>query len=355
MESFIADVISSVRERECEVHDEDGRSYSLRVRPYFTLDNKIDGAVLVLIDITDLKRAEREAKAARDYAEAIIRTARDPLVVLHADLRVNTANKAFYTAFKATPDQIEGRRLSELAGGAWNSPKLNGLLEDILTKSSVINEFEVACDFPHIGRRTVLLNARRLDEESGAPQRILLALEDITERKKDEGVLRLSEERFRTLFEAGPMAVYSCDIAGVIQEFNHHAPPRLWGRTPKPGTPDDTDERFCGSFKMYSPDGVFMPHEQCPMAEVVAGRVPATVDQEVAIERPDGSRITVIVNIRPLKGKQGEIIGAINCFYDITQRKLSEEALKKSHDEVQAHHWKNWIGSIASPSGGSCA
>ena len=93
MEDLIREVIDTVREREREVQDKDGRWYSLRVRPYMTLDNKVDGAVLVLVDINDLKRSEQEAKAARDYAEAIIRTARDPLIVLRADLRVNTANE----------------------------------------------------------------------------------------------------------------------------------------------------------------------------------------------------------------------------------------------------------------------
>ena len=128
--------------------------------------------------------------------------------------------------------------------------------------------------------------------------------------------LRESEERYRILFELGPVAVYSFDASGVIQEFNRLAA-ELWGREPALG---DTDERFCGSFKLFRPDGSFMPHEQCPMAEVVSGKIPEVRDAEVLIERPDGSRITVIVNIRPLKNQRGEVTGAINCFYDITER-----------------------------------
>jgi len=79
-----------------------------------------------------------------------------------------------------------------------------------------------------------------------------------------------SEERYRTLFNLSPMAVYSIDASGVIREFNRHAA-ELWGREPVLG---DTDERFCGSFKMFRPDGTFMPHNQCPMAEVVSGKYP---------------------------------------------------------------------------------
>lgn len=125
-----------------------------------------------------------------------------------------------------------------------------------------------------------------------------------------------SEGRYRVLFDMNPVAVYSIDASGVIQEFNRVAA-ELWGRQPALG---DTDERFCGSFKLFRPDGSSMPHEQCPMAQVVKGEILEARDAEVLIERPDGSRIAVIVNIRPLKGSNGEITGAINCFYDITER-----------------------------------
>jgi len=142
---------------------------------------------------------------------------------------------------------------------------------------------------------------------------------------KPEQAMCDSAERYRTLFDLAPIAVYSCDASGVIRDYNSRAA-ELWGRRPQVG---DTDERFCGSFKLYRPDGSFMPHEQCPMADVLTGKIPGVHDAEVHIERPDGSRVIATVNIAPLKDQRGHTVGAINCFYDVTERRLSRDKLEQ--------------------------
>jgi PAS domain-containing protein len=108
----------------------------------------------------------------------------------------------------------------------------------------------------------LLLGSVRQHELAEAAQKLNAQLRaKMDEREHGAEALRASEERYRTLFELGPVAVYSCDVSGVIQEFNRHAV-ELWDREPALG---DTDERFCGSFKLFRPDGTFMPHAECPM------------------------------------------------------------------------------------------
>jgi PAS domain S-box-containing protein len=116
--------------------------------------------------------------------------------------------------------------------------------------------------------------------------------------------------RYQALLDAESTGVYTCDAAGVITFYNSQAA-ELWGRTPALG---DTDEKFCGSRMLFRTDGKFMPHYQRPMADVLAGKVASVHDAEVYVQRPDGTRIVVIVNIAPLIDDNGEIVGAVNTF-----------------------------------------
>ena len=389
---------------------------------------------------------QKQLLATRDYAEAIIEAV-PPLVVLDEQLRVLTANASFCQCFKVSRHQTLNRRIYELGNGQWDIPELRTLLEKVLPRKSFFKDFEVTHEFKGIGCRTMLLSGRQVDhlqkillfiediterresqaairiseiryrrlfeaardgilildpatrkitdanpfmsELLGYPHKELLGKElweigllkdekasqaafrelrknhfiryedlplqnkkgrrnevefvsnlydedgrkviqcnirDITERKHTEVALRASEERFRALFQMGPVAVYSCDASGKIEEFNGRAV-RLWGRRPKPG---DAAERFCGSLHLHHTNGRPMPREECPMARVLNGEIPGARDAEVVIERRDGSKITCIANIAALKNERGEITGAINSFYDITARKRSENALRES-------------------------
>lgn len=152
---------------------------------------------------------------------------------------------------------------------------------------------------------------------------------DISQRKQSEEQLASSALRYRTLFELVPVAVYMTDAAGVIQEYNHRAI-EMWGRAPAP-----SGEKFCGSFKIYYPDGTFMPHDQCPMARVLRGEELDPSELEIVVEQENGARLNVVVAPRTLKDDEGHIQGAINCLHDITHRKRAEEALRKTEERFR--------------------
>ena len=140
------------------------------------------------------KRAEEVARAAREYAESIVATVREPLVILDAELRVVTANRSFYSDFHVNPEESEGQLIYELGNRQWDIPKLRELLEEILPKNTKFDDFEVEHDFETIGRRTMLLNARRIYGEANKTQMVLLAIEDITASKLAQELKRSNED-----------------------------------------------------------------------------------------------------------------------------------------------------------------
>ena len=144
---------------------------------------------------------ETSATNALDYAESIINTVREPLIVLDSDLRVVFASRSFYDFFKVTPAETVGQLIYDLGNKQWDIPKLRELLETILPKKATFDDYEVDHVFSAIGRRLMLLNARRIPGPPDKPKIILLAIEDITERKRLETVLKDSEERYRRAFE----------------------------------------------------------------------------------------------------------------------------------------------------------
>jgi len=147
----------------------------------------------------ELQTRNEEVTIALDYADAIIRTVRGPLLVLNKDLRIISANEAFYNAFKVAANDTENRLLYDLGNRQWNIPKLKTLLEKILPKSNTLTDYEVVHDFTDIGQKTMLLNAQTLQQGPNKTSLILLGIEDITERKqleqqKDEFISIASHE-----------------------------------------------------------------------------------------------------------------------------------------------------------------
>ena len=210
LQEIIEKVVDTLAPDEREVQDREGRWHSLRVRPYRTSENRIDGAVIQLIDIDQLKKTLEQVRHARDYASAIVETVREPLIVLDSELRIETANRAFFQTFRTSPEENLKRPIYEVGGGQFDFPKLRDLLSRVSQTDSSIEDVEIERDFERIGRKTILLNARRIEQE-GRIGLILLAFEDITDRK------RAAEARYRRLFEAAKdgMLIVDAETAEV--------------------------------------------------------------------------------------------------------------------------------------------
>ena len=149
---------------------------------------------------------------ARNYSEAIVATVREPLLVLDANLRIKSANRSFYKTFQVNKLETEGAFIYDIGNHQWNIPALRTLLEDILPKKTKIADYEVNQKFQAIGARTMLLNAHKIAGEAGMEKFILLAIEDITERKTAADKLKATEQRFRYLVEKTPSPI--CILKG---------------------------------------------------------------------------------------------------------------------------------------------
>ncbi|OUL30729.1 ATPase [Nostoc sp. T09] len=185
LEQQILEVIGTLNLKAQEVQDEEGHWYDLRIRPYRTIDNKIDGAVVMLVDIDGLKRSAEQLRVSRDYAEAIVDTVRESIVLLNLDLQVIRANRSFYETFHLLPSETEQHSIFELGNGQWNEPQLRSLLEGILPSNTPFQNIEVEYQFEAIGYKIVRLNARKITHIENK-ELILLLIEDITQQKQLE-------------------------------------------------------------------------------------------------------------------------------------------------------------------------
>src|SRR5205085_1524516 len=155
----------------------------------------------------------------QNYAQNIVDTVREPLLILDATLRVRSANRAFYQTFHVSPAETEGRLIYELGNGQWDIPDLRTLLEDIVPKSSAFDDFELDHTFPVIGRRVMLLNARKL-QAGHHGELLVLAMEDVTARKRAEEALVKAGALQNAIFNSANFSSIATDEKGVIQIFN---------------------------------------------------------------------------------------------------------------------------------------
>jgi PAS domain S-box-containing protein len=253
----------------------------------------------------------------RNYEELkhFVESATTPLHTVGPDGIIKWANDAELNFLGFSRAEYFGHHISEFHADA-------AVIADILTR---LASGERLKDFPaRLKTRSGEIKQVLIDScvlwENGRFVHTQCFTRDITDRRRSEDAPRESEERYRTLFTSAPMAILACDREGVVQHYNRRAV-ELWGREPARG-----QERHSGSARLWRPDGTFLPREESPMVEVLRTGIPIH-DVELFIERPDGSRLAVLVNFDVLKDAEGEITGAIASFVDIDERKHTETNL----------------------------
>ena len=256
----------------------------------------------------------------QDYALNIVDTVREPLLILDATLRVRSANRAFYQTFHVSAEETDNRLIYQLGNGQWDIPALRTLLEDIVPKSSVFNDFELEHTFPVIGRRVMLLNARKLQAGQHG-ERLVLAMEDVTERKRAAEQQRAASAYARSLIEASPDPLVTISPEGKITDANQ-ATEMVTG-IPR--------ERLIGTdFSDY-----FTEPEQARSGYQQVFSQGFVRDYPLAIRHVSGQVTDVLYNGSLYRNETGTVLGVFAAARDVTERKRIEEEVVKAKEAAE--------------------
>ena len=288
-----------------------------------------DTILLAIDDVTEREHARALLEAEKEYVGKIIDSSRDALLILDFGLRVKSANETFYNTFRVDPSETEGRLVYELGNGQWDIPKLRELLENVLPDDDAFDNYEVEHDFPDLGHRTMVLNARRVDHM----QLILLAIEDQTKARRAERALRESEALLSLVMHHAPVGIGLIDRDGRWVLQNPHLERVTAGAIP---SRDPEQGR-----RWHSAEGA--PPEQWPGARALRGEaVSPGMDFRAEI---DGER-WMRVSAAPISD-QGEVRHAVLLVQDITEAKEAEEERELLLGELN-HRVKNIFAVIRS-------
>jgi diguanylate cyclase (GGDEF)-like protein/PAS domain S-box-containing protein len=279
----------------------------------------------VLTDVTKLKEVAIEVQTAKEYAENIVETIREPLLVLDSELKILSVNRCFYSTFEVTPINTIGQFIYDLGNRQWDIPKLRVLFEEILPSESAFDGYEVEHDFSSVGRKTIILNARKITQQSGTKELILLAMEDATERKRISEESKASEARFRQIFSEAPMgiALINSHSGKIISANSMFA--KIVDRSPQEVLDSDW-------MSLTHPDDV--QEDLDNMVLLNAGSIKG-FQMEKRYLLPDGSPIWISMTISPIQVEDKRKAHHLCMIEDINQRKKVEKDLKSSEERFR--------------------
>jgi PAS domain S-box-containing protein len=201
---------------EGEVRDHNGHWYKLRLRPYETSDHRVDGVLVALLDFDSVRKSMEQVRQMRNYAESIVETIRESLLVLDSEFVVQTANTIFFRTFKLKPEETLGRSFFEFASRQWDIPALRDLLDKLRRSNIYFDGHAVEKVFQEIGFRRTLISGRRIIKWGEEPDLFLLAIEDVTESERVEQELRQSESTVRALLDLATQGIVAVRPNGSI-------------------------------------------------------------------------------------------------------------------------------------------
>src|SRR6478672_6039524 len=252
-------------------------------------------------------------------ADSIVDTVREPMLVLNADLRVRRANRSFYRTFRVTPEETVDRLVYDLGNQQWDIPWLRKLLEEVLPQDIAFDDFEVEHVSPAIGRKYMLLNARRICGKDNQTEFILLAIEDTTERRLAEDAKREIESRYTSLVKnIKDHSIFMMDLDGNVTTWNAEAE-RIIGYA--------ESEILGRNFSV-----IFTPEDLqrgLPGQELRLAREDGRAEDERWHVRKDGSRFWALGIVTPMQDARGNLTGFSKILRDMTERKCAELQLQE--------------------------
>ena len=310
-----AEVMASLTARELETQDKQGTWYRLQVRPYRTADNRIDGAVFAFSDITALKQAADVLTTARDDARRIIETMPTPILVIGSDSRVHLANTAYYRLFLTEASDTEGRLLTDLCDGSWNIPSLLGRLEAVLRSGDAFADFEVEHEFSRVGPKQLVISATATRLTGAGTNTALVAIEDLTARKRIADQLHRTEEHYRRLLENANDGVLIIGANGII-EFANRSLEQIFGYAPGELNDQPYEVLIPGEYAERH-----RTHHEGFMRDPEARDMGRNV--ELFGKRKDGTIIPLEISLSPVTMDSHVVVTAL--VRDISARKKREE------------------------------
>jgi len=295
------------------------------ITPLWDDARNLRGFAKIMRDRTSQKQNDIALKDALAYAEGVVETMREPLVVLGSDLRVKSANRSFYQTFRASPEETDDKLIYQLGNGQWDIPLLRKLLEEILPLNRSFDGFEVEHRFAAIGRKVMLLNARRFYREGNHSELILLAIEDITERRRAEEERSEIETRFTSLVKnVTDYAIFTMGLDGCVTSWNVAAERTLGYQ----------EAEILGQpfMVIFTPEDI---RNGVPEKELSGARETGRAENLRWHLRKGGRRFWAVGIVTSTHDAEGRHTGYSKILRDMTEQKLAEQALLDAHDAAE--------------------